>query len=184
MDSLPAEPIFTGMPAQSDLNLGPSVRAAKVLAGLSRTPNRVAEIFEDLSHWERVWRPAPGGWNCTEIAGHLFDAEIVFGYRIRMALAEPGRTIEAFDQDAWVRTQAPAAVALEETLSAFSALRRHLVLLVARLAEDELSRHYVHSKRGRQTILDTIVFLQTHDERHMVQLGRVGELARQARPLS
>jgi hypothetical protein len=172
------------MPAQSDLNLGPSARAAKVLAGLSRTPNRVADVLEDLSHWERVWRPDPATWNCTEIAGHLFDAEIAFGYRIRSALAEPGKAIDAFDQDAWVSAQAPAAVALEENLSAFAALRRNLVLLAARLTEDELSRHYLHSKRGRQTILETIVFLQAHDERHMVQLGRVSELARQARPLA
>jgi hypothetical protein len=172
------------MPAQSDLNLGPSARAAKVLAGLSRTPNRVADVMEELSHWERVWRPGPSGWNCTEIVGHLFDAEIAFAYRVRTALAEPGKAIEAFDQDAWVGAQAPAAVALEEILSVFAALRRNLVLLVARLTEDELSRHYVHSKRGRQSILDTIVFLQSHDERHMVQLGRVSELARQARPLA
>lgn len=172
------------MPGQSDLNLGPTARAVKVLAGLSRTPNRVAEVFEDLSHWERVWRPAPTSWNCTEIAGHLFDAEIAFGYRVRTALAEPGKTLDAFDQEAWVSSQASAAVAVEEILSAYAALRRNLVLLAARLTEDELSRHYQHSKRGRQTILETIVFLQTHDERHMVQLGRVSELARQARPLA
>ncbi len=172
------------MPASSDLNLGPVARTAKAVAGLARTPHRVAEVFEDLSHWEQRWRPGEGSWNCAEIVGHLLDAEIVFGYRLRAALAEPGQEIAAFDQDAWVRAQAPAAVALEECLATFAALRRHLVLLAARLSEDELSRHYQHAKRGRQSVLDTIVFLRSHDERHLVQLGRVSELARQARPLA
>lgn len=172
------------MPAQSDLNLGPSARAAKVLASLSRTPNRVADVLEELSNWERVWRPGPGAWNCIEIVGHILDNEIVFGYRVRTALAEPGKSIDAFAQDAWVSAQAPAAVALEEILSTFAALRRNLVLLAGRLTEDELSRHYFHSERGRQSILETIAFLQAHDERHLVQLGRVSELARQARPLA
>lgn len=171
------------MPVSSDLHLGPPARAAKVLADLSRTPAHAAEVFEDLSHWERIWRPGPDAWNCAEIAGHLLDAEIAFGYRLRVALAEPGKLLDAFDQDAWVSTQRYSEVPVEETLATFAALRRNLVLQVSRVTDEELGRHYIHSSRGHQTILDLIEFLKTHDARHLVQLGRVSEHARQARPI-
>lgn len=171
------------MPVSSDLHLGPPARAAKVLSDLSRTPAHVAEIFEDLSHWERIWRPGPDAWNCAEIAGHLLDAEIAFGYRLRVALAEPGKLLDAFDQDAWVATQRYSEVPVEETLATFAALRRNLVMQVSRITDEELGRHYIHSSRGHQTILDLVEFLKIHDARHLVQLGKVSEHARQARPI-
>lgn len=171
------------MPAQSNSNLGPIARATKTLVGISRTPARVSEVFEELSHWERMWRPGPTAWNCTEIVGHLLDAEIAFAFRVRTALGQPGKVLDAYDQDAWVHSQGSAAVQVEEVLSTFAALRRNLTLLVARLSEVELARHYMHSLRGHQSIGETLVFIHSHDERHLVQLGRTSELARQARPL-
>ena len=167
----------------TDPQPGASARTTKLIAEITRTPNRVAEIFEDLSHWERIWRPHAEAWNCAEIAGHLLDNEIAVGYRIRTALAEPGKSLDAFEQNAWVTTQGHGEVPVEETLASFAALRRNLIFLVARLSEEQLGRHYFHSERGRQTILDTLVFLQTHDTRHQVQLGHVAELARHARPI-
>lgn len=182
-DSGPTSIYSPIMPVSSDLHLGPPARAAKTLVELSRTPALASEVFDDLSNWERKWRPSPDSWNCAEIAGHLLDAEIAFGYRARMALAEPGKLLDAFEQDAWVATQRYAEVPVEETLGVFCALRRNLVQLVARLTDDELDRHYIHSRVGHQTILGLVEFLKTHDARHLVQLGRVSELARHARPL-
>ncbi len=171
------------MPAHSDPHLEPTARAAKVVLEISRTPARLAEVFDDLSHWERIWRPSAGAWNCAEIAGHLLDAEIVFSYRVRAALAKSTEIVTPYDQDAWVDSQGYSDVPVEETLAAFNALRRNLVLLVTRLTNEELGRHNNHSERGQQTIFETLARMQTHDTRHLVQLGHVSELARHARPL-
>lgn len=147
-------------------------------------PARLADVFEDLSNWERIWRPEPIKWNCSEVAGHLLDAEIAFGYRVRVALAEPGKMMDVYAQDEWVTAQGYADTPADDTLDTFTALRRNLVQLAARLTDAEMQRHYEHAKRGRQTVLETLEFMKIHDARHLVQLGRVSELARQARPLN
>jgi len=171
------------MPAASSSQLGQPASTAKLLAELSRMPARLADVFEDLSNWERIWRPEPTKWNCSEIAGHLLDAELAFGYRIRCALAEPGKKLDAFAQDEWVAALGYTDTPVDDTLDTFTALRRNLVQLAVRLTDAEMQRHYEHSVRGRQTVLDTLELLKVHDARHLVQLGRVSELARQARPL-
>jgi len=172
------------MPAASSSQLGQPASTAKLLAELSRMPARLADVFEDLSNWERIWRPEPNKWNCSEIVGHLLDAEIAFGYRIRTALAEPGKTLDVYAQDDWVAAQGYTDTPADDTLETFTSLRRNLVQLAARLTDAEMQRHYEHTKRGRQTVLDTLEFVKVHDARHLVQLGRVSELARQARPLN
>jgi len=148
---------------------------------LSRTGSRLAELFESLSHWERLWKPEDKVWSCVQVAAHLLDAELVNAYRIRVALANPGRTLEPFDQDRWVYLQRWGERPVDDVLSAFSALRKTTLTMLADLSDEEWFRHYIHGVRGPQTIADTAAFLEEHDARHLVQLGRTAEQARHAR---
>jgi hypothetical protein len=141
---------------------------------------RLSDLFEDLSHFERVWRPEEGKWSCTEVMGHLVDAEIAFAFRIRTALAEPGKALGAFAQDAWVAAQRWNEKPVSESLHVFHALRQATVTLLEGLSEEQLRQHYVHEIRGPQSIADTASLLAWHDSRHLVQLGRTAELARDA----
>lgn len=152
----------------------------RTLAELTAMPSRLSDLFEDLSHFERVWRPAEGKWSCAEVMGHLVDAEIAFAYRIRTALAEPGKALGAFSQDAWVSAQSWNDKPVSESLHVFQALRQATVMLLEGLSEDELAREYVHEVRGPQSIAATASLLAWHDSRHLVQLGRTAELARDA----
>ena len=159
-------------------------RAHRALLVLSRMGGRLAEVFEGLSNWERLWKPEDKVWSCVQVAAHLLDAELVNAYRIRTALANPGMIMEAFDQDRWVELQGWGERPVDDVLSAFSALRRTTVSLLSGLSDDEWLRDYVHRERGRQTIADTAAFLEEHDARHLVQLGRTAELARHARAVA
>jgi len=150
------------------------------LQELAATPGRLAELVDDLSYFERFWRPGPGKWSCAEVIGHLADAEMVFGYRIRTALAETGKKLDAFEQDKWVAAERWNDIPVETALDVFVALRRATIALLELLSEEEWKRDYVHSVRGPQTIADTAALLQTHDARHLVQLGRTAEEARTA----
>jgi uncharacterized damage-inducible protein DinB len=164
--------------------LPPLDRAHRALAELARTGGRLAEVFENLSHWERLWKPEDKVWNCVQVAAHLLDVELVFGYRIRTALAEPGQTLEPFDQDRWVDAQRWVERPVDDVLAAFSALRKTTWTLLSELSDEEWLRSYVHRERGPQTIADTVALLEGHDARHLVQLGRTAEQARHARAVA
>ena len=66
----------------------------------------------------------------------------------------------------------------------FSALRRLHLTLLSDLSDDEWELHYLHSARGRQSVAEAVAHMQEHDARHLVQLGRTAEQARQARSLA
>lgn len=165
-------------PMTTELDSGSKARRA--LRDLSGMHSSLLQVFDDLSNFERFWKPAPARWSCAQVAGHLVDAEIAFAFRIRTALAEPGKTLDPFDPDLWVAAQRWNELPVDDTLHTFSALRQATVVLLGPLVEDEWQRHYVHSVRGVQTIADTALFLATHDARHLVQLGRTAEEARAA----
>lgn len=150
------------------------------LQELSATPVRLSDIFEDMSNYERVWRPAPNKWSCIEVAGHLVDVELVFGFRIRTALAEPGKQLDSFDQNKWVSVQRWNDLPAESAIRTFSALRAANITLLELLGRDEWSQEFVHIEHGPQTIVDIVNRLLTHDARHLMQLGRTAEEARSA----
>src|ERR1035437_9203044 len=108
----------------SSRELPPLERAHRPLRERARPGGRLAEIFENLSHLERLWKPEDKVWNCVQVAAHLLDVELVFAYRIRTALAEPGQTLEPFDQDRWVDAQRWVERPVDDVLAAFSALRK------------------------------------------------------------
>lgn len=162
----------------SELESGSKARRA--LRELSTMPSNLVQVFDDLSNFERYWKPDASKWSCAQVAGHLVDAELAFAFRIRTALAEPGKTLDPFDPDRWVAAQRWNELPVDDTLHTFSALRQATVVLLGPLVEEEWQRHYVHSVRGVQTIAETAVFLATHDARHLVQLGRTAEEARSA----
>lgn len=114
------------------------------------------------------------------MVGHLADAELVFGYRVRTALAELDKPMDSFDQDRWVASGRWNDLPAEIALRAFVAQREALVALLSHLADEEWGRRYLHAARGPQSIADTARLLVAHDARHLVQLGRTAEEAHEA----
>ena len=65
---------------------------------------RLERAVRGLTRRQINRRPAKGKWSIAEILGHLVDTEIVYGYRYRMALAQSGMPIQAYDEPAWAAT--------------------------------------------------------------------------------
>lgn len=159
-------------------------RVRETLSELSRMADRLSELFEDLSHWESLWKPDPGAWNCMGHLAHLVDMELVYSVRIRSALAEPGRKHESFDAEAWVDSQSSMERTPEDLLETFSLLRRGNLNFFSYLTEAQWEQSFVHSERGDQTISQVCKGLLAHDAQHLLELGRLSELAREARRIS
>lgn len=120
-------------------------------------------------------RPARGKWSVADILGHLLDTEVVYGYRIRMALAQSGRPIQAYDQAAWAETFRGRRVSPAKLLVQIRLLRGVNLELVTGVPRTWWSRYGMHSERGRETVRRTLELVAGHDRNHLDQIKAIRE---------
>lgn len=90
----------------------------------------LVEALADIPAEAMHWKPAPGKWSIHQIVVHLVDSEANGYVRCRALIAEPGKTVMAYDQDHWANDLEYEVQDLEESLELFRLLRsstlRHL----------------------------------------------------------
>ena len=140
---------------------------------LAATPEALGYVIEALGPGRSLISPAPGKWSAAEIACHLADCELVFGFRLRQTLAEDGPTIQPFDQDKWAATYSgiPAA----EAAKVFAALRDWNIRLIQSALPDAAARTLTHPERGTMTFQTVVETMAGHDLNHLGQLRRIAD---------
>jgi len=140
---------------------------------LGSTPDGLRRAVEDLTERQLSRPEAPGKWSIRHVVWHLADADLVWGYRLRMVLAQDRPMLMGFDQDRWAERlrydQAPVEMALEE----FRVLRRSNLRLIAAASPDDLRRVGVHAERGEESVAHMIRLYAGHDLLHLRQLTRI-----------
>ncbi|HET9794344.1 MAG TPA: DinB family protein [Thermoanaerobaculia bacterium] len=124
---------------------------------LRSTPRALRRLVAGAPRRRLTSGLAPGKWSAIEILSHLADVDLVWGYRIRKILEEPGARIQPMEQDRWVEECRYAEARADEALEAFAALRR---------AGE-------HGYFGRLTIRKIVRMLAGHDRNHAGQLRRI-----------
>ena len=116
----------------------------------SATSKKLERLVSRASHSKLRKQPAPGKWSVAEILAHLADTEIVFGYRLRAILGEPGTPIQGFDQDKWAQAMNYGKSDTRKSLERFHALRKANLDLLKSLspAQLETSRHALRTRPG------------------------------------
>src|SRR3989442_6391464 len=100
-----------------------NLRGSKVQIMVKKKPARkLRKAAQDLSHSQLGWNPAAGKWSIRQIIAHLVDCEIVYGYRLRKTLCEPGVAIEPFDQDIWAQKSRYEDHSVQDDLNYLEAL--------------------------------------------------------------
>ena len=137
---------------------------------IKATPQRFAATLDELGPEGAVRSPAPGKWSFREVLCHLADAEVVFAFRLKQTLAEPGHTIQPFDQDKWAKpyTSLDARAALE----AFTSVRNWNVAFLATVPAEAYETRVTHPERGEMTFRTIVETMAGHDLNHVQQLGR------------
>ena len=118
-------------------------------------------------------RPARGKWSISEILGHLLDTEFVYGYRYRMALSEPGRPIQAYDQAVWTETLRHRRLSAPRTVAQIQLLRKINLELVTSVPRRAWKRYGEHQERGRETVRRTLELIAGHDLNHLAQIQAI-----------
>ena len=147
---------------------------AKYVEGLSfeeilqSTPDKLIALVEKLNP-SRILQPiAEGKWTPAQILCHLADCELVFGFRLRQALAENNVTLQPFDQSVWAENY--TGLTASQALSAFLAVRQWNLLLVSNVMPAAAHKQASHPERGQITFQIILETLAGHDIHHLQQL--------------
>jgi hypothetical protein len=140
---------------------------------LPETPAAILRAFAGMTVAQVAQPEAPGKWSIRQVVQHLADSELVWGYRLRMVLAQVRPPLTGFDQDQWAARlhydEADVGTALEE----FGVLRRANLRLLARASPDDITRVGVHAARGEESVGHMLRMYAGHDLLHLAQLARI-----------
>lgn len=138
-----------------------------------RLAENVNRLVEGLSDDELRRREAPGKWSILEVVQHLADTEVVYRYRMRMSVAQPGSAIPNYDQDLWASGLRYNDGNLEDVLDELAIFRAANLAWVRSLSEEELDRAGVHEERGVESVKRIVELLAAHDLVHCRQIERI-----------
>jgi hypothetical protein len=116
---------------------------------------------------------APGKWSITHVLRHLADSEVVWGWRMRLILAQDRPPITGYDQDLWAERLHYADSDPAESLDAFTVLRRDNLRLLERATPEDMQRVGVHSERGEESAGYLRGLYAGHDLLHLNQIERI-----------
>lgn len=142
------------------------------------------EVQRELLPWLRaavggldegtLRRPeARGKWSVLAVVRHLADSELVYRYRMRLIVAQPGVEIPAYDQDAWADGLRYDEDSMEAALEELETLRKADLAWLARLDDEELERSGLHAERGPESVRHVVRLLAAHDLVHRRQIERI-----------
>ncbi len=141
-----------------------------VLPSLAAGPRRIARVVGRARGARLRRRPEPREWSVVEILGHLLDAEIALGFRVRSAAAEPGGPLVAWDQEKWTAGLHHRRADPVTTLVAFTTLRADTVALLRRLSPRQRRAAGRHPEYGGLRIDQILDHWAEHDLIHLEQI--------------
>jgi DinB superfamily len=149
---------------------------------LRSTPTAVQNAIAGMTERELSQPEAPAKWSMRHVVRHLADAELVWGYRLRLVLSQDRPTLTGYDQDRWADRLRYEQAPLEATLQEFEVLRRSNVLVIGGASPGDLARVGVHAERGEESLADMIRLCAGHDRLHLAQLARIRHAIRPEDP--
>lgn len=145
---------------------------AEPLATLSQTIKEWRTITNGLTPSQLTRRPAADEWSIHELTGHLFDVDLVFGFRTRLILTADRPTYPGYDEKLFAEFPRPH---FPELLDAWEALRTTNLLVFEAAPPDAATRIAIHQEQGPETYDDLVKKMAGHDVVHLNQLKRTAE---------
>jgi uncharacterized damage-inducible protein DinB len=143
---------------------------------LRETPTALSRAVEGLAA-EQLRRPEEEGkWSMAQVLAHLADSDLVWGWRLRLILAQDRPPITGYDQDLWADRLGYADTDPHESITTFALLRRGNLRLIERATPADLTRVGIHAERGEESVEHLIGLYAGHDLLHLDQIARIRAL--------
>lgn len=140
---------------------------------LRDTAGALARAVATLTPQQIKTPEALGKWSIAAVLRHLADTDVVWGWRMRLILAQDRPTITGFDQDLWAERLDYANADPNESLETFAVLRRDNLRLIERATPADLARVGVHAERGEESVGYLVRLYAGHDLMHLAQIERI-----------
>ena len=113
---------------------------------------------------QETYRYADGKWSIREVAGHLIDAERVFGYRAFSIARGENQNLPGFDQNDYMLTAPYDRIELEDLLSELRLVRLANIAMLRSLDEEAWNR--VGNANDNQVSVRALAFIMAGHVRH------------------
>lgn len=138
------------------------------------TPGALADLCEPLT--DDQWHAPLGGgeWNALQIVGHLFDVDVVYGFRFRLVLTEDNPSYPGYNEKLWSELPRPAPQTL---LAGLQSLRDANIALLRGIEAAGWERRGTHAEQGPEPFHLMVAKIAGHDLAHLNQLVRTIQVA-------
>lgn len=144
------------------------------VALMKAAPAKFARAVRGLTPARMRRRPARGKWSIIEILGHLHDTEVVYGYRYRLSLSEPGSPIQGYDQAVWVKElRHQSRGNAKRLLERIAVAREGTLEMLRQVPRRNWKRYGWHTERGKETVRRTMELIAGHDLNHLDQIKAI-----------
>jgi len=144
---------------------------------LSRTESAARTAVKGLSPQQLSAREAPRKWSIKHVLQHLADSDLVWGWRLRIVLAQDRPPLTGYDQDLWADRLKYDESDPEQALREFGVLRASNLRLLRRASPRDLKRIGVHAERGEESVEHMMRLYAGHDLLHPRQIERIRQPA-------
>ena len=112
------------------------------------------------------------GWSPRQVIHHLADSEAQSYARLRRLIAEPGTTIQGYDENKWAEspTLGYESQGIQDSLAVFTAVRKSSYELIKRLTESQLDNTGTHTESGNYTVRNWLKSYTNHPIDHANQI--------------
>ncbi|HEY7501428.1 MAG TPA: DinB family protein [Vicinamibacterales bacterium] len=145
---------------------------------LRDTPSALRRSIDGLSGAALRQPERPGKWSIGQVLQHLADSDLVWGWRLRLILAQERPPLTGYDQDLWAERLRYDESDPAESLETFDVLRRGNLRLLERASPEDMKRVGVHSERGDEALEHHRRLYAGHDLMHLQQIARIRETIR------
>ena len=117
------------------------------------------------------------GWTPRQVIHHVADSEAQSYARLRRLIAEPGSTIQGYDEAIWAEnsTLAYRNHQIDSSLDVFKAVRQSSYELLQRIDESLISNTGIHTESGEYSVKDWINTYIKHPIDHAKQIREIIE---------
>lgn len=112
------------------------------------------------------------GWTPRQVIHHVADSEAQSYARLRRLVAEPGASIQGYDEAKWAENQDLGYKVLEvsHSIAVIAAVRESSYLLLKRLTAETLNNAGLHTESGSYTVKNWIEIYTRHPLEHANQI--------------